>query len=418
MFRRRGAGKSIACCPPPASDDSAEESDDAASSSAPSSPSINRRSLLGTAIAGTGLVAATAAGCAPSAGQTAGPLSSPLQPLLPMRGSQPKDTSLTLLGTSGGPQAEYVRTGTSSVLTVEGQNYVVDCGRASVTQYLNAGLEFKALKAMFITHLHADHLADYYNYFLCESGEANAEGDNLSGPLTVYGPGPAGALPPMPNPPVATIAPQNPTPGIKELTDRLNEGYAYSYNVFMRGIGTRDVETLQDIHEIVVPPVGATPTNTAPSMAPFPIYEDDRVRVSAILVSHGAVFPSFAYRFDTDKGSVVFSGDTKYDENVIRIAQGADVLVHEVINLELIQKFGHLPPELMTHLVDAHTTTSQVGQVATQADVGQVVLTHLVPSNPLQIPDPVWHAQVSADYRGTVHVGNDLDRVTWTPRRR
>jgi ribonuclease BN (tRNA processing enzyme) len=142
------------------------------------------------------------------------------------------------------------------------------------------------------------------------------------------------------------------------------------------------------------------------------------VRVSAVLVPHGPVFPSFAYRFDTAEGSVVFSGDTSYSENVVRIAQGADVLVHEVINLELIERFGHVTPDLMTHLQNSHTTTAQVGRVATEAGVGQLVLTHLVPSNPRQIPDPVWHAQISAHFRGTVHVGNDLDRITWSARRR
>jgi hypothetical protein len=75
----------------------------------------------------------------------------------------------------------------------------------------------------------------------------------------------------------------------------------------MRDTGTRDVTALQDIHEIAVAAVGASPTNTAPSMAPFKIFEDDRVSVSAILVSHGDVFPAFAYRFDTDEGAVAFS---------------------------------------------------------------------------------------------------------------
>ncbi|MBV9922317.1 MAG: MBL fold metallo-hydrolase [Pseudonocardia sp.] len=335
-----------------------------------------------------------------------------------MRSSQPKDTVLTWLGTSGGPQAEYGRTGTSTALTVEGYNYVVDAGRSSVTQYLNAGLTFAALKGMFITHLHADHLADYYNYFLLEGGEPNAEKDNLSGPLTVYGPGPAGALPPQPNPPVPTIAQENPTPGMKDLTNRLNEGYAYSYNVFMRDTGTRDVKDLQDIHEIAVPDVGASPANTAPSMQPFKIFEDDRVSVSAILVSHGPVFPAFAFRFDTDTCSVAFSGDTKMSDNVVRIAQGADVLVHEVINLELIKTFGHVSAELLQHLENSHTTTSQVGKVAQQAGVGQLVLTHLVPSNPLLIPDVVWQAQCGIGFSGTVHVGNDLDRIALPARRR
>ena len=382
----------------------------------PSDTSISRRSLLGTVMAGTGLAIAGSAGCARPAEPPA--LNLPLRPLLPVRSSQPKDTVLTLLGTSGGPQAEYVRTGTSSVLTVEGHNYVVDAGRGSVTQYLNAGLEFSALAGMFITHLHADHLADYYNYFLLEGGEPNAEKDNLSGPLTVYGPGPAGALPPQPNPPVPTVAPENPTPGIKYLTDRLNEGYAYSYNVFMRDTGIRDVRTLQDIHEIVVPDIGAGPANTAPPMQPFKIFEDDRVSVSAILVPHGPVFPAFAFRFDTDSGSVAFSGDTKFSDNVVRIAQGADVLVHEVINLDLIKTFGHVSPDLLQHLENSHTTTSQVGQVAQQAGAAQLVLTHLVPSNPRLIPDVVWHTQCGMGYSGTVHVGNDLDRIPLPARRR
>ena len=101
-----------------------------------------------------------------------------------------------------------------------------------------------------------------------------------------------------------TIAPENATPGIKDLTNRLNEGYAYSYNVFMRDSGTKDIRDKQHIHEIAVPAAaGASPSNTAPSMQPIKIFEDDRVSVSAILVPHGPVFQSFAYRFDTDKNS-------------------------------------------------------------------------------------------------------------------
>jgi ribonuclease BN (tRNA processing enzyme) len=171
---------------------------------------------------------------------------------------------------------------------------------------------------------------------------------------------------------VPTIVPENPTTGIKDLTERLNEGYAYSYNVFMRDTGIRDVRTLQDIHEIAVPDVGAGPTRTAPPMQPFKIFEDDRVAVSAILVPHGPVFPAFAFRFDTDQGSVAFSGDTSFSDNVVRIAQGADVLVHEVINLELIKLSGRVSGDLLTHLENSHTTTSQVGKIAQQAGVANL----------------------------------------------
>ncbi|MFJ8956291.1 hypothetical protein ACIRO1_40015 [Streptomyces sp. NPDC102381] len=65
----------------------------------------------------------------------------------------------------------------------------------------------------------------------------------------------------------------------------------------------------QDVHEIRFPDVGASARgNTAPPMRPFTVMEDDRLKVTAVLVPHGPVFPSFAFRFDTDHGSVTFSG--------------------------------------------------------------------------------------------------------------
>lgn len=390
----------------------------------PSPRSIKRRSLLRVAAAGTGVaIAGSIAAAAPSEGFSRGTSVTPVLPLLP---SQPNGTVLTLLGTAGGPQAEYVRTGTSSVLTVEGYNYVVDAGRSSVTQYLNSGLLFSRLSGMFITHLHADHLADYYNYFLLEGGQPNAEGDrlDLTRPLPVFGPGPAGALP-LTQKAYPTIAPQDPTPGIKGLTDWLTNGYAYSYNLFMRGDGTQDINILlSQVTEVAIPAgVNASSTNTAPLMNPFTIFEDDRVRVSAILVPHGSVFPAFGYRFDTAKGSVVFSGDTSCPgttpatNNVIKLAEGADVLVHEVMNWDFISTASRLRGQdvdsdpLLTHLRASHTTTEQVAQVAEAAGVSKLVLTHLIPSNPLLVSDLVWKAKCSAGYGGSVHVGNDRDQI-------
>ncbi|MER5391002.1 hypothetical protein [Saccharopolyspora sp. NPDC002686] len=63
------------------------------------------------------------------------------------------------------------------------------------------------------------------------------------------------------------------------------------------------------------------------------VMEDDRVKVSAVLVPHGPVFPSFAFRFDTAHGSVTFSGDATCTDNLVKLARGSDILVHEAINL-------------------------------------------------------------------------------------
>ena len=115
--------------------------------------------------------------------------------------------------------------------------------------------------------------------------------------VDVFGPGPAGGLPPTygggSSP---TVNPADPTPGLADLTERAMAAYAYSRNVFMRDSGAKDPRDLLHVTDIAIPDVGASyvPGHTAPVMQPFPVMEDDRVRVSAILVPHGPVFPSYA----------------------------------------------------------------------------------------------------------------------------
>ncbi len=394
--------------------------------SEPSSPEVtrqvSRRGVMGATAAAATAATAGIVGAAPAHASTAGDLlaaPTPRRPVLPVRAEQPEGTVLTLLGTSGGPPPDYVRTGISSVLTVAGRNYVVDAGRSSVTQYLNAGLLFGRLTGIFITHLHADHIADYYNYFLLGGNVTNDENDNIAGRVSVYGPGSAGALPPPVQPPAPTVAPRNPTPGIAELTERLTQGYAYSHNIFIRETAIRDVRTLMDVHDIPIPSsAGASALgDTAPPMKPFLVMEDSRVRVTAILVPHGPVFPSFAFRFDTDHGSVVFSGDTRTSDNIVRIAKGADVLVHEVIDIEFYEKLG-VPPALLEHFKQAHTPTTEIGGIAQRAGVSTLVLSHVVPSNPALLSDAAYKRTCSQGFGGRVIVGNDLDRIRLRTRSR
>jgi ribonuclease BN (tRNA processing enzyme) len=367
---------------------------------------MNRRNLLKASALGSLAIPMTACGAGAPKESPAAPQSSEIT-----KANPPKGTQLTLLGTSGGPPPDYGRTGIASALTVDGRTYVVDAGRSAVTQYLRSGLEFKSLDSIFITHLHADHIADYYNFFLLGGNVTNDSGDNLTGPVHVFGPGSAGALPPPVSPGAPTVSPQDPTPGITELTRRLTEGYAYSHNIFIRETGVRDVDTLTDVHDIALPAVGANALGpTAPPMRPFTVTEDDRVKVTAILVPHGPVFPSFAYRFDTDQGSVVFSGDTGPSENIVTLATGADILVHEVINLPFYEKTG-APPALLKHFAVAHTPDDKVGELAHRAGVSRLVLSHLVPSNPQWVSDEEYTRNAKAGFDGDVIVGTDLMKI-------
>ncbi|MGW8066034.1 MBL fold metallo-hydrolase [Streptomyces ziwulingensis] len=316
---------------------------------------------------------------------------------------------LVLLGTAGGPPPEPGRAGISSALTVDGRVYLVDAGRAAVTQYLAVGLRYRDLTAVFVTHLHADHIADLHNFFLLPGFGVNDSNDGITSPVDVHGPGPAGGLPPVyGGGTVPTVAPSDPTPGLADLLARQVEAFAYSTNVFLRDSGITDVRDLMRVHEVDAPEAGAAPHGpTAPDMEPFTVADDGTVTVTAVLVPHGPVFPSYAYRFDTPYGSVVFSGDTSASDNLVRLARGADILVHEVIDLDFHADSG-LDDALLDHLRVSHTDVTEAGPPAERAGVGTLVLSHLVPADPAKVGKGFWARRARAGFGGRVVVGEDL----------
>ena len=330
-------------------------------------------------------------------------------------------TRVVLLGTAGGPLPSTVRSGVSQAVVAGDRTYLVDCGTGVGGQLRRARL-LSGLHQVFLTHLHSDHACDYFNLFLL--GWPILQ---WNPPVDVFGPGPAGgveALPPdPPGRSIPLVNPDDPTPGLLDLTEAQIRSHAYDLNIRMREAGRRDLTALIVPHEIGLP-IGLdaqAPERVAPDMDPIVVAEDDHVRVTATLVSHAPVFPAFAFRFDTDDGSVVLSGDTAPCPNLIRLAQSADVLVHEVFDDDA-QGLGS--PAGMAdedgddeddeweaerrqhHLLTAHTPLSKVGEVAAAAGVGRLVLTHFVPGDDI-LPDDHWIKGVR-DYEGEVVVGHDL----------
>ncbi len=114
--------------------------------------------------------------------------------------------------------------------------------------------------------------------------------------------------------------------------------------------------------------------------APVTVMEDDAVRVTAITVTHGHVMPALAYRFDTADGSVVFSGDTTANDGLIALAQGADILVHQVADLGYLERHG-VTGEALRRMAGLHTDVSEVGSVAERAGVRELILSHYLPAD-------------------------------------
>ncbi|MPY56543.1 MBL fold metallo-hydrolase [Streptomyces spongiae] len=326
---------------------------------------------------------------------------------------QPTDagrgTELVLLGTAGGPPPVRGRQGIASALVVGGRTYLIDCGRGVVSQFVRAGLDMSTLAGVFITHLHSDHVCHYFDIPLLVAG---ASDEDAPRPIDVYGPASAGSLR---TPPI--LAPDEPMPGIAGLTEKCNAAFAYSTNVFAsEGLGVKNPAEYVRVHELM-PPAGTGASalgDTAPAMEPFQVMEDDSLRVTAILVPHGPVFPSFAYRFETEHGSVVFSGDTALTPNIPTLAEGADLLVHEAVDMDWLADQG-VTGETLEHMRAVHTDIDAIGRIGAESGVRRIVLSHLVPGDVVDYPQERWQRRADASrkagrYEGDIIAGADLQR--------
>jgi ribonuclease BN (tRNA processing enzyme) len=308
---------------------------------------------------------------------------------------------LVTLGVQAGPPPVPNRTGISSTLKIGSDLYQIDCGLGSLNAFTNAGFKFDDLKSMFITHLHTDHMVDYWSFFL-SGGYTAAKG---KAPVTVYGPGSAGGLPPsrVGSAAPATIDAADPTPGLAAATKALQQAFAYTNNIFIRDMGTDDIEGLIAVVEIAVP-LGSNFLDRAPKTLPFPVTSDDNVAVTATLVSHYDVYPAFGFRFELKKSgvSVTFSGDTTKSDNLIALAKDTDVLVHEAqFSLDDAYYGNRFPPD---YLVNSHTSAEQVGEVAAAAGAKHVILSHYSPTD---LPDSEWQNAIGKHYSGKITVARD-----------
>src|SRR5262249_32502934 len=133
---------------------------------------VSRRGMLtgGAALVGAAAVSAVFGGTAEAAQPALGPQGRSAA------GAGAFRTHLVLLGAAGGPSwwPDTVRAGICSALVVGGEVYLVDFGDGAGRRLKQAALvdpELRSpgglwgeetLRGMFVTHLHSDHIADYF----------------------------------------------------------------------------------------------------------------------------------------------------------------------------------------------------------------------------------------------------------------
>lgn len=313
------------------------------------------------------------------------------------RGAAPADaaasgTTLVLLGTQGGPNVNLARSQAANAVLVQGRPYLIDCGYGALRALVQAGIPYNDITSVFLTHLHDDHTTDVAALLSHKwtGGRAQA--------TTVHGP--AGTRTFI----EAAVAYLGANAEIRIV----DEGREQRPGDLFRGV------------ELSV------------ASGPAQVFRDDRVTVRAVENTHyperarnRMPYRSLAYRFDTASRSIVFSGDTAYSKGLVALAQNADLFVCEAMDVALHAQLSRAAEaeeaktgnqnSVARHIVETHSTTEDVGRMASDANVKTVVLTHLLPgSNPLRggdLPDTTYIDAVRRFFTGQVIVGRDQMRL-------
>lgn len=322
--------------------------------------------------------------------------------------------SVHMLGTGGGPIVSGSRAGTSTAIKVDGATYVVDCGMGSIRNY-RSSCAWSELRAVFLTHHHSDHIYDLGSFLVTGW---QVPGESFSAPIQVFGPGRPPRVPALDAAHAEYVDERvggRTMAGTTEVVDALlDRVFASDICIRMADEGRSEPHEWVTAHDIEIPAEASADPVAArhPEMEPFEVYRDELVTVSAILVDHRLCYPAFAFRFDSAYGSVVVSGDTAYSRNCIRLARGADLLLHEVMDLEaILDTFPDGPTRegIEVHLRESHTSFDEVGKVAAAAGVGRLVLHHIVPNTPGAANVSKLEKAARRDFGGPVRVAEDND---------
>lgn len=286
--------------------------------------------------------------------------SNPSAALIPLA----KTTQVILLGT-GTPYPDPAASGPATAVVVGGRLLLFDAGTGVMRRLRAANLPINGPEALFITHLHSDHTLGYADLILTSWVMRRRA------PFPVYGP-----------------------KGLRRMTNHLLAAYSEDINIRTRGLehevaGGYRVE-VHEIHAGVV-------------------YEKDGVRVTAITVRHGNWKDAFGYRIDTADRSIVISGDTRPSEELVKAAQGVDLLIHEVYSA------AHLKPEdrpggtdWPRYCHEFHTSDVELGALAVRIRPKLLILDHIIR---MGASDEELLAGVRAGgYNERVVIGRDLDK--------
>ena len=268
---------------------------------------------------------------------------------------------LTLLGT-GCPKVDHKRFGPSNLVSTKKTNILIDCG-SGVTQRLEEiKISTADIDALVLTHLHSDHVVDFYQLIISSWHSYRTKSWKIYGPK-----------------------------GTKKFLNKIMDAWKEERNLRIQYEARSSIDAFKlDIVEFGV---------------------SGKIKINDIVleyfkVDHLPVKYAYGFNFYNNKKKLTISGDTKPCENLMKYAQLADVLLHEVYIEGEIQPATKMRSSKTLHNVKAyHTTSTQVGKVASLTRCKNLVLTHFVPT---KFNEKKLQSVVKKDFGKNPVIGRDL----------
>ncbi len=278
---------------------------------------------------------------------------------------------------TGSPMPDPTRTGTCNGVIAGKRIFAVDMGAGGARNLALGQFPVGEIERVYLTHLHSDHIEGLGETMI----QAWIDGGRTS-PLPVSGP---------------------------EGVDMVVEGFNIAYGP--------DRGYRQDHQPEMIDPngygfEGETITLVGESAV---VLEEGDLKITAFSVSHEPVEPAFGYRFDYKDRSVVFSGDTAYDPNLVRASSGADLLIHEALSvrmlgiLERVAKENNEPrmQAITQGVLSYHTTPEEAARAAREAGVRELMLNHITPPVPVALLNGLFLGEALQRFDGRITVAED-----------